>query len=281
MSNVTKNRLYVATYAEVFYLLVFFIVLLFVLYPKDFLYKQVLAEKANYDLSIVYLENMLQSDPENENVMLRLSKLGLHTGKRGMAKELLILLQKSKTVEIKKEAYTLSYTLMKEDLYFIDDLDKKKAQRLKLQGLLHEIVDKEYYALDEIEKWYLESKFLNDYDNGLLLLQKQLKQRPNDTVLLETIAQHYIAQEKYLKGSQAYMNLYNRGPKYSKKRYYFLQAIQALQFGSLHKQSVALAYAYEDQFLHDTKVRKRILKLYISTGNLHRATSFSRKLMRK
>ena len=84
MSHVDNEieKVYVATYKELIFTFIVFSIILIVLYPKDLLKEQILAEKSNYDLSMLYLENLLDHDPNNESLMLILAEQSLRTGKK-------------------------------------------------------------------------------------------------------------------------------------------------------------------------------------------------------
>ena len=56
MLAVNYEKKYVGTYKEIALMFISFSIVLFFLYPKDMLNKQILSEKSNYDLSILYLK---------------------------------------------------------------------------------------------------------------------------------------------------------------------------------------------------------------------------------
>ena len=74
MLRADEERLFVATYKEIAIVFISFALILFFLYPKDILKENVLTEESNYDLSVLYLKNMLRHDPQNEVLMLALAK---------------------------------------------------------------------------------------------------------------------------------------------------------------------------------------------------------------
>ena len=56
MLHVNYEKKYVGTYKEIAIMFISFSVILFFLYPKNMISKQILSEKSNYDLSMLYLE---------------------------------------------------------------------------------------------------------------------------------------------------------------------------------------------------------------------------------
>ena len=139
------SRNYVVTYKELIFTFSVFVVILFVLYPKDLLKEQILSEKSNYDLSMLYLKNLLEHEPENESLMLILAEQSLRSGKRDLSLRLLNLLLKSKNTEYRHKATLLSYELKKDNYYYFKDADKQAQAKEELRRVeaIYEIVAKE------------------------------------------------------------------------------------------------------------------------------------------
>ncbi|MDQ7066894.1 MAG: hypothetical protein Q9M40_02205 [Sulfurimonas sp.] len=101
------KKVYVITYKELIFTFLMFSVILIVLFPKDILKEQILAENSNYDLSMLYLKNLLKHSPEDESLMLILAEQSLRSGKRDLSLRLLELLLQSKNVEYRHKAHIL------------------------------------------------------------------------------------------------------------------------------------------------------------------------------
>jgi len=178
MSSANYKRRYVATYREIILVSIIFIVILFVLHPKDMLVEQILSEKSNYDLSMLYLRNMLKHDPTNESLMLALAKQSLQTGKKDLSYKLLGLLNESKNKEIKAEATILRFKLAKDDYFYIESKNQKtrlEQQYKKLQGLLKEIVSQHLYKEGDVLDLRKEALFLKDIQSNYALLRILIK----------------------------------------------------------------------------------------------------------
>ena len=194
MYNVDNNKPYVATYKEIFIGFITFALILIVLYPKDMLERQVLSESSNYDLSILYLKNMLKNDDGNEELMFNLAKQSLRGDKRDLAYRLLSLLKSSKDSHMQSQAYLLSYQIAKEDYYYlIEDNSKEKAKQLfkDLRQLNKYIVFKHFYPKEKINQRYEESLFLKDKETAYYLVQKILKSDTSDITQLSNA--YYLA----------------------------------------------------------------------------------------
>jgi len=194
MSMQEDKHYYVATYKEIFIGFVAFILILVILYPKELLHRQILSENANYDLSMLYLQNMLANDPQNEQLMLNLAKQSLRGEKRDLAYRLLKLLKRSKEKKIRKEAYLLSYKIAKEDYFYLLK-DKKNIEAKKLYKELYAlnlfIILNHFYTKDDIEQIYKEALFVKNDTMAYKFLTKLLQHDPYNLEYLQDA--YYLA----------------------------------------------------------------------------------------
>ncbi|MBU0719745.1 hypothetical protein KJ877_00225 [bacterium] len=347
MLHASDEKTYVATYKELVIAFLTFSVILFFLYPKDLLKEQILSEKSNYDLSMLYLKNMLANDPENESLMIALAELSLQSGKKDLSLRLLELLHGSKDTQIRHKAYLLSYRLAKEDYFFVEEKEQKEQILLKLRQVFSSIIQEKVYTTDELEQWYEEAMFLSEYTNAYMLLKERLSKNIKSIKLLEEsyyfaermhdekdslrflhalqttdidrrytwliveyrkmiknkeyknaekflqyhakdslkwveeLAMFYSFLREYVKASDEYITLYRQTKQYSSKVKYFMKAVEALQAGNKTREAVELAYTYEDNFFSDKTMRMYILKLYLASGDLKKASDLSKKILDK
>ncbi len=179
MLSVNKARLSVITYPEIIGLFITFIAILYLLYPKEMLEKQVLSESSNYDLTTAYLENMLRLDPSNKTLMLVLAKTAQKSGKNDLALRLLELLIKDKDAVMTSEVLQLKYRLLKSDYQHLTD---KKQQKIKIQlaKLLQKIGILNMINISDREYWYQELIWSENYVKAFDLIQNVLKKNPHD-----------------------------------------------------------------------------------------------------
>ncbi len=169
MSSVDESKKYVITYSEIFIMFMFFSIILFSLFPKELLTKNILAENSNYDLSMLYLKNMLQNDPKNENLMLMLASQSIRGGKKDLAYRLLEPLKNSKVRSTRSQAYIKSYLLAKEDYFYFEaqgDEFKKDEYYLILKELFKTILSENFYNSTNNQYLFEESIFLKESKNG-------------------------------------------------------------------------------------------------------------------
>ena len=122
------EKVYVITYKELIFLFVSFIIILIILYPKDRIKEQILAENSNYDLSMLYLENILEHEQDNEELLLTLAQKSLKLGKKDLSLRLLELVLKSENDDYRNRATMLSYDLKKDDYFYYKSKRRQLVQ---------------------------------------------------------------------------------------------------------------------------------------------------------
>ncbi|PHQ90300.1 MAG: hypothetical protein COB42_05350 [Sulfurimonas sp.] len=229
MSSVNYKKKYVVTYKEIVLIFITFSIILFVLYPRDFLMKQILNEKDNYDLSMLYLKNMLKNDPTNEVLMLTLTKQSLATGKKDLSIKLLELLKNSKNKEVREETYLLTYKLLKDDYFYLESINSVKrlqSTSLQLKELMNLIIKTPIKSNEDLEELYQETQFLNDTKNAYILLKKLLEIHPNNLAWNKDA--FYLSSElSYKKEAMFYINKLvaldkKNSLQWQESKYYFL-----------------------------------------------------------
>lgn len=183
MRFANKEKVYVASYKEVIIGFITFALILFVLYPKDLILQQILKEKSNYDLSVLYLKNMLRNNPKNEKLILTLAQKSIKSQNRDLALRLLELLKKSSHKEVQKKAYLLSYKLLKQNYFFLQNKkDKAGMQKLRkeLATVFLTILNRHFYNDEDLKMLYKEAMFLKSEEAQYLLLTKMIQKNPDN-----------------------------------------------------------------------------------------------------
>ena len=223
------KKSYVVTYQELIFIFIVFSVILIVLYPKDLLKEQILSEKSNYDLSMLYLKNLIKHNPEDESLMLILAEQSLRTGKRDLSLRLLELLLESKSIENRHKSTLLSYELLKDEYYYFKDEAKQIAQKKILRKLFLNIYNDKMYKEGEIEKWYQESIFLDEKGARYYFLQQKLIQEPEDVELLETAYYLSVSLSKK-QDSYKYINMLQIYDVKNAEKWYLAEYYMLLQY---------------------------------------------------
>jgi predicted Zn-dependent protease len=274
MQPVQSKKPYVATYKEIIIGFIAFSLLLILLYPKEMLKEQILSENANYDLSILYLQNMLKHDPTNETLLLALAKQSVKANKKDLAYKLLKLLRNSKNKDVRIQTYILSYTIAKQDYIYLQKKHKyKKLNKVhtELKQIFNTLISNHYYKKLDIQQLYKEAIFLQDYNNQYILLQQIIKNTPNNKKYLQDA--YYLAYKlhKYNDAIQyleqlSKIDIKNRHKWYDEKYYIIVKAYSFAQ-AEFHLKKEARHSKYWEKrlinFYLDRKQYKKASKIYM------------------
>ena len=191
MSYVDNNKedefeeVYVVTYKELIFISAVFIVILIVLYPKDLIKQEIRSENSNYDLSMLYLKDLIEHSPKDESLKLILAEQSLRSGKKEQSLELLNKLIFSKNIKRRNKALLLSYELRKSGYFDIEIKFKQQKERKILKELFKHIYSKKLYDEKYLDKWYSEAVFnqhFEDYSiNMRYLMVTRCVNKPKNT----------------------------------------------------------------------------------------------------
>lgn len=309
--NDEKNDIFVITHKELLFVFVIFTIILTILYPKEILKQQILAENSNYDLSMLYLKNLLKHNPEDEVLMLTLAEQSLRSGKKDLSIRLLELLINSKKLKIRKKAVLLNYELQKSD-YFYHRTKKARRKAMKsLRQLFAIIYNNKFYSPNRIEYWYKESIFLQNKKATYYFLRKKLQKDPTNIKELEQ-AYYLATYYNRFKDARRYITLlirYDKKEKWQEAYYYmfikfkkYKSAEKFLKIKAKHSkkwmQTLASFYLMRKEYKKASNVHYKLFqqttnykqkKLYFyqairdlqGGGYLHDAAKLGKKFERK
>jgi len=222
MSYISEEKKYVVTYKELIFMILVFVAVLVALYPKDLLKQQIVSEKANYDLNMLYLKNLLKHNPEDESLMLILATQSLKTGNKDLAIRLLELLFKSKKKKIRQKALLLSYDLEKERYFYLHNKKKKMLQRRKLRALFYRIYLGKIYNPENVQRWYEEAVFVGAGRETYDLAKQHVAKDPAN---IQRVKEAFYLSVKYKqkKDSFYYLELLKRYDKKQQQKWLLQQ----------------------------------------------------------
>jgi len=192
MSYANKNNfdeeneeVFVVTIKELIFIGIVFVVILFVLYPKDIIKQQIVSEQSSYDLSMLYLKNLLKYSPKDESLKLILAEQSLRSGDIEESLSLLDILIYSQNPKIRSKALLLSYELRKSAYFKADNELKKRELARELKKLFYYIYSQKIYDEKKFDYWYREAVFNKHYKAAYYFLKKELLIKPKDISFLE------------------------------------------------------------------------------------------------
>jgi thioredoxin-like negative regulator of GroEL len=155
MSGANPKRLRVVRPSELVGIFVVFSVVLYLLYPKGGLKEKVLAETRNYDLTMIYLQNMLRIDPSNIELTMALAKSAVRSGKLDLALKLLELLERQNDPKIRVKVLALHYRVLQQQIAYVKkEPVKKKKLETEAAKILKRISQGDLQALGDRKYWY-------------------------------------------------------------------------------------------------------------------------------
>jgi len=173
MSIAKDERLEVMSYSGILGVFLLFALVLYLLYPKEMLEQNVLKESSNYDLTEIYLENMLRQDPDNTDLMIALANTAIESGNIDLATRLLKVLETSKDEAVAKEAKLLRYKVLKRE-YLIASTTDKRVIKKELIILVIELSRDEAKSQKSITYWYGEALWLHQDESASMLVDRAL-----------------------------------------------------------------------------------------------------------
>ena len=339
---VTKQKEQVVSYAEIFLLFFAFLGMLIFLYPKDSLQKQVLAEKSNYDLTAIYLNNLIRLNPDNSELIFVMAKTLYQQEKYDLAINLLKVLNKDPKDEIsqnatilhlqinnirleKEENKTIRQAITKENSKLLKSVAHSKSKdKNSTMTLYHAAIatgDKKtalsfnrnilnFTDKDEHIKWlknyhYLASE-LNNQKEDIYALKELVKKDTNKTeIWLNTLlpqldkntdmkvlvkelnltkvalANLYLSRNKYDKAILVYKKLLKDEKNTVKRKKLLLTLINIYKSNNNPQKAAKIAHQHEDEYINDSQMTNKLLKLYLEANRPDLASNLSLKIIKQ
>ncbi len=174
-SSDADKRIEVVSYLEAVLVFVVFAFVLYALYPKQMLEKQVLAEQSNYDLTAIYLENMLRLEPENIELSMALIEASLKSGKFDLALKMIEIVQNRAEPTLQEELIRYRFEALKVKYFSTNELVLRSEIRDEIHTVLDEVSKRSGYYQNRLEYWYKASREFSLNNSALFFLYKLLE----------------------------------------------------------------------------------------------------------
>lgn len=255
-SNADKE-VEVISYVEILLVFVVFSFVLYILYPKNMLEKQVLAESSNYDLTAIYLENMLRIEPENAELTLALVKASVKSGKYDLALKMIKLLEKDADKTMMQALIGFRFEALKVKYFSTNEKKYQEAVKQEIKLLLDEVIADKQYDDTNLEYWYKGAREFSLNPPSLFFLYRLLEREEKSIWLEECF---YLSSDLKDEKMQAecLMKLRNidvsRYERWTSEAYYI-----AVQEGEIDR-AVSLL---KDMASRSRKWREELAKFYV------------------
>ena len=242
-ANSEFEKSYVITYKELLFTFVVFSAILFILFPKDLLKEQIKSEKSSYDLSMLYLKNLLIHSPDDETLQLLLATQSLRSGQTDLTLSLLTTLVKSKDKAIRRDATLLKYTLEKKEYFTLKNVEEKKRLRKKLRRLFLQIYREKFYNPKAVDKWYKEALFVSVDDAAFYFLEKKIDKRSKNIKDIES-AYYYARKLNYPVKAMYYLQMLQKYDLMHRDKWINVEYFQYISYKQYSKaEKLLLHYA--------------------------------------
>ena len=322
MLYANEKRPRVVTFWQLVAIVVMFASILYFLHTdkKSFYEKLLTSENSNYDLTAIYLRNILNMEPENAKYLYEFSNVMIKKGDYDMAETTLAALESLPSNNpLKKKAIVLEYKLFKQQYYMTKDPKIRRTLLQKMTKIYRKIITDPSFdrlPISKMKRWLDESWFLKRPDFRLMILAKMVAKEPQNAKLNEDLLQLALAQKRKNLALKALENLaWNldrlKGKEYARRlsllvdgyravdeskkaqvllihafekqkdpRYLF-KAIEMLIWSGDYTHAVALGKKYENILIQSRANAKKLLDLYLQAGRVNEARRLSLKLLKR
>ena len=298
----------VITYPELAGIIMLTAVLMVLIFPKQNIEKAIREESSNYDLTLIYLRSIAEAYPDNPDNWLRLIDAQLRMGETEAAGKVFTKLSKTPALdkiyldllsfrlirtryEKSKDPATkarLKAVLHKRLAQFVASSDPTlwytalhEAQRIQLpeiafQALQKRITHSVLIDPKEVKEGFFLGLSLGKKREAEALLAKALAHHP-DPQLYRLLRDHYLGEKAYAEAGETALACYT-------KRHdpdCLLDAVRYLFSAQRDKEAVALLKRYETDYLTDSDISEKIIKLWLANNRLQEAHDFTLRLMKR
>lgn len=274
-SSDADKRFEVVSYLEAALVFIVFSFVLYALYPKQMLQKQVLAEKSNYDLTAIYLENMLRLEPDNMELTIALLEASIKSGKFDLALKMIDALQKDASVEFRRQLLSYRYEALKVKYFSTNEVHLQNETKEEILALLNMISAEGLYTQGDLEYWYKGSREFSLNTPALFFLYKLLEHEEKALWLKECfylssdIKDERLQEECLLRLRMADVSHYN---EWTQQAYYL-----ALQEGKI-EQALSLL---KDMASRSHKWQLELAKFYVELRRYKEGSAEYMKLYKR
>lgn len=173
-SHATK-KIEVISYLEALFIFIVFAFVLYMLYPKDMLYRQVLSESSNYDLTAIYLENMIRLEPENKALIMALIRTSAKMGKHDLSLKMIEALSKDADESLLKELVTYRFEALKTKYFSTNEEQFQEEVKNEMILFLQTLMEEENFDEEHTEYWYRAAREFSLHRPALFFLSELLQ----------------------------------------------------------------------------------------------------------
>jgi hypothetical protein len=165
--------------SEIIAIVLLFVTILVGLYPKDKLENQVLSEQSNYDLTAIYLQNLIRMEPKNSNLMIAMIKTSIERENFDLSYSLLDVLKNDTSFEVQKESLFLSLKIRYGQLMNEKDVQKQNKFKNEIHNILETILTNNLHTKDNDQLLYNAAVAIGDKKSAFNFIRSIVSEDSN------------------------------------------------------------------------------------------------------
>ncbi|MCK5819036.1 MAG: hypothetical protein KAH18_07225 [Psychromonas sp.] len=291
--------------------ILFFLTVLFILYsifPRELLLKNVRLQSTNYSLSGKYLNNFIRVNPNHLTLQL---EHALNLMNRGELRRALYILNVGKFYENKSyrsRAFELQMLILKIRYYSTRQNERHIETIIMIESLVQKVMSFEITNEQELQFWYVNTLQFSLYGPAIYFAQKLDKLsylsgnahivniNKNQDVNIVTLLFFHGEREKARlfvqnrminfkfwlnKSDNTYKNKTEKEQFYQRKKTVYLSIIADLKAIKYDQLALKFARQYEADFYVDPQMCRKIIKIYLALNALDDAHRVATKRLRQ
>lgn len=289
-------------------IVVLFVSLLILFFPKDKIEQMVTQESSNYNLSIQYLTNIIHSYPEDTNAKLMLVQIYVKTGRFEEATQLLERMPEGDTY--KKKLHSLQYDIAKARYFSSTNSQEERLSLSMIERLLEKMVlaatsknewlfilteaksmnlgelrvrvetmmiKKNFLSQAEAIESFHRARYLHMEDEALQILTLGMNNE-NDSEWLKVAGDYYVSTKRYGNAVPIYKELLRHGLAKGEQKKIFEKLLHVYRVEKEDESAIKLIREYEGLIIQDEDLAQKVISFYLGNGHLELAKELSLKI---
>jgi hypothetical protein len=252
---------------------------LVLIFPQKTLIEQIMHSERMDGLTLSYLQNLLRTNPDNQDMRLLLGQLQLRQGQPHSARYTLEPLQRSKDPAIRRPAMLAIFEALEEEAKQAAAGGRVREETLvHLRQTLVELLKFEWDAA-QLEILVGKAMALQRPDIAVQLYQQLADSGTQSHIWLVRAAKAALAQGNYRSAATLYFSARDKADSLELKRQYFIEAVKVLQSGNLLNEAMQAAETHLGELKNDQATLLFLARLARSANRLDLAEIYVKELL--
>lgn len=255
---------------------------LIILFPPKSLLNTLLYNSTPSDVSISYLKNLIAKDPSNTDLKLILAQQQFHMGKVQAAKKTILSFINTPTnSDIRWRTLWLIYSITRVEAFEFKEDDPKRAEKVAALIQMLPLLEKSPFLNNEDKASVADDALAFDQPyiaNNLYksLIQLHLKMSVS---FYEKAGKAALYVEDYENSAQSYLAAMKASTSIDDKRFYFMKAVESLNFAGVAANTLAFAQKNIDGLKNDNQTLSFLANIALSASRQKDAQEYINQVL--